>query len=65
MSARKHTIQQKLTWVIMLTTGVALLVAGAAIIAYELATYRRNSSEEIQTLAQVMAANCHCIANLR
>lgn len=53
----KQTIQRKLTWVIMLTTSVALLLAGAAIIFYELAAYQKNTSEEIQTLAQVMAVN--------
>ncbi|MDB6032667.1 MAG: hypothetical protein JWM16_3005 [Verrucomicrobiales bacterium] len=59
MSARNQTIQRKLTWVIMLTTTVALLIAGAAIIAYELVTYRKNSFAEIQILAQVMAANAN------
>src|SRR4051794_1766445 len=57
MTATKQTIQRKLTWVIMITTTVALLVAGATIIVYELATYEKNSLREIQTLAHVMAAN--------
>src|ERR1043165_3576293 len=57
MAASKQTIQRKLTWVIMITTTVALLVAGTPIIFYELATDQRNSLMEIQTLAQVMAAN--------
>jgi PAS domain S-box-containing protein len=57
MAASKQTIQRKLTWVIMITTTVALLVAGATIIFYELASYQKNSLIEIRTLADVMAAN--------
>jgi PAS domain S-box-containing protein len=57
MAPGKQTIQRKLTWVIMLTTSVALLVAGASITIYEMVAYQRSTSQEIQTLAQVMAAN--------
>jgi PAS domain S-box-containing protein len=57
MAPSKQTIQRKLTWVIMITTTVALLVAGATIILYELATYQKSSLVENQTLAHVMAAN--------
>ncbi len=52
------SIKSKLTAVIMLTSGVALLAACVGFVAYELFTYRKNMVTELSTLAEVIAKNC-------
>src|SRR5438552_3363731 len=55
MSSFKNlSIKSKITWVIMLTTCTALLIACAAFLAHELSTFRRAMVVELSTLADVL-----------
>jgi signal transduction histidine kinase len=54
---RDAPIQRKLTLIIMLTTSVALLLACAAFVSYELVTFRGAMVRELSILAEVIGAN--------
>ncbi len=54
---RDRPIRQKLTLVIIVTGSAALLLAGAAIISFELLTYRPMALRELTTLADIVGAN--------
>lgn len=54
---RDVPIQKKLRRITMLTTSVALLLTGMALIAYELAAYRSVMTRELTSLADVIGAN--------
>src|SRR5712691_8843619 len=51
------SIKSKLTWVIMLTSCVALLMACAAFVAQELFTFRQSMVQDLSTLANVIGNN--------
>ena len=51
------SIKSKLTWVIMLTSCVALLMACAAFVAHELFTIRQTMVQDLSTLANVIGNN--------
>jgi len=51
------SIQSKITWVIMLTSCVALLIACVAFVAHELFTARQAMVLELSTLADVIGQN--------
>src|SRR5437764_6028316 len=53
-SFKNLSIKSKLTWVIMLTSGVALLMACAAFVAHELFSFRQTMVEELSALADVV-----------
>ena len=50
-------IQKKLRRMTMLTTSVALLLTGAALIVYELVMHRATMTRELMTVADVIGAN--------
>jgi PAS domain S-box-containing protein len=52
------SIRRKQTLIIMLTSSVALLLACAAFIAYDTATFRRELSERVTILADAIGNNC-------
>ena len=53
----KTSIKQKQTLIIMLTCGVALLLACAAFISYEVMTFRTAMVQNLSTLAEIVANN--------
>ncbi len=53
----KLSIQRKLTLIIMLTSGLALLLAAAGFFAYEVVRARSAAAREIATMAHVLGAN--------
>ncbi|MBI2950413.1 MAG: PAS domain S-box protein [Verrucomicrobia bacterium] len=55
---RTLSIKSKLTWIIMLTSGVALAIACAGFVAYEVVVFRRSMVLDLTTLAQIMADSC-------
>ncbi len=54
---RDVPIQQKLRRITMLTTSVALLLTGVALIVYELLEYRMAMTRELKNVANVVGAN--------
>ena len=54
---RNLSIKRKLTLIIMLTSGVALLLAATAFISYELITYRGLMVHNISALGDIIEAN--------
>jgi signal transduction histidine kinase/CheY-like chemotaxis protein len=56
-SLRDIPIKRKLTLVMLLTSSVALLLMGSAVIAYELVTFRRALTVNIDVLAKIIGSN--------
>ncbi len=56
-SLRNVPIKRKLMLVILLTSGFAILLMGSALITYELGTFRRTLTNNIQVLAQIIGSN--------
>lgn len=54
---RNVPIRQKLVLIAMLTTGGALLLAGAALIYFDLARFKREMASDLETLADIVAQN--------
>ena len=50
-------IRRKMVVIIMITTGIALLIACTGFLLYELNAYRRNAEQELSTVAQLIAEN--------
>lgn len=57
MNFKDAPIQRKLTNIVMLTSGVALLLSCVAFVAYEVITYRKALISDMQTVGAVIAAN--------
>src|SRR5689334_12430945 len=55
---RNLSIKRKIMTIVMLTSCIALVAAGAAIVAYSFANSRANLVGEISTLADITAKNC-------
>src|ERR1051325_6838465 len=51
------SIQRKQTWIIMLTSSTALLLACAAFVLYEVITFRNEATRNLATLAEIIANN--------
>jgi signal transduction histidine kinase/CheY-like chemotaxis protein len=51
---RDISIKRKLVGIIMLTSTVALMLAGCTFLAYELITYRATATQQLTTLAQIV-----------
>jgi len=49
---RGYSIRRKLTIIMMLTSGVALLLACTAFLVYEWCTFRQNAATDLETLAK-------------
>lgn len=57
LEGQSHSISRRLTWMNMLVSGTALLLACAAFIAYDLATFQANMFRNLSTQAQIIGAN--------
>src|SRR2546422_10860963 len=55
--AQKHSISRKLTWMNMLVSGVALVLACAAFIAFDMITFRHAMLGNLSTQAQIIGSN--------
>jgi len=55
---RNISIRRQLTWIIMLTTGAALLVAIAAFAWHDLRSYRRDRAAEAAMRAEIVGNLC-------
>jgi PAS domain S-box-containing protein len=56
-NVRNYSIRQKLTWMNMLVSGIALLLACAAFVVYELADFRATMVQSLSIQAQIAGAN--------
>jgi len=54
---QNHSISRKLTWMNMLVSGAALLLACAAFIAFDMITFRQVMVRNLSTQAQIIASN--------
>jgi signal transduction histidine kinase/DNA-binding response OmpR family regulator len=57
LKVHNHSIAQKLTWMNMLVSGAALLLACAAFMAYDMVTFRENMVRNLSTQAQMIGSN--------
>ena len=57
LRVRDYSISAKLTWMNMLVSGTALLLACAAFVAYDLVTFRETLARNLSTQAQIVGAN--------
>jgi signal transduction histidine kinase/DNA-binding response OmpR family regulator len=57
-ATKDRPIAQRLTWMNMLVCAVALLLACAAFIGYDLVTFRSARVSNLSTQAQIVSANC-------
>ncbi len=57
MPLRDMPIQRKVKLLLLLTSGVVLLLTGAAFLAYELSAFRQTTLQQLSTLGEVIAAN--------
>ncbi len=57
MRTASLSIKHKLTRIIMLTTGITLILAGAALVGYDLVTYRATLIRSLSILTEVVAEN--------
>jgi len=57
LAFRDLSIRRKLTLIIMLTSSVALLLACAAFVSYDLYTFRRAKVHDLTTLAEIIGSN--------
>jgi signal transduction histidine kinase/CheY-like chemotaxis protein len=55
--AQNHSISRKLTWMNMLVSGAALLLACAAFIALDMITFRQAMLRNLSTQAQIIGSN--------
>jgi two-component system sensor histidine kinase/response regulator len=51
------SIKQKLTYIIMLTSGIALLLAFSAVLLHELVSFRQTMTRDMETLGKVIGSN--------
>src|SRR5260370_817599 len=56
-NAQKHSISRKLTWMNMLVSGAALLLACAAFIPFDVITFRQARFRNLSTQAQIIGSN--------
>jgi signal transduction histidine kinase len=57
MPHHHHSISRRLTWMNMLVSGIALLIAGVAFAAYDLATFRAEILRNLSANARMVASN--------
>src|SRR5580693_6490384 len=57
LKVRNYSIRQKLTWMNMLVSGAALLLACTACAAYELTDFRQTLVQGLSIQAQIVGAN--------
>ena len=56
-NAQKHSISRKLTWMNMLVSGPALVLACAAFITFDMITFRQAMLRNLSTQAQIIGSN--------
>ncbi len=56
-SARDYSIPKKLTWMNMLVSGTALLLAGAGLFVYDLYIFRASTVRDLSIQAQIIGSN--------
>jgi signal transduction histidine kinase len=56
--AQRYSIARQLTWMNLLVSGIALLLACSAFIAFDWVTFRQNSLRNLSVQAQMIGANC-------
>src|SRR5580700_4349237 len=54
---KNHSVSQKLTWMNMLVSGAALLLACTAFISYDMLTFRESMVRNLSTQAQIIGSN--------
>ncbi len=57
MKRRHNSLSEKLTWMNMVVSGLALVLACMAFIGYDWMTFRNNTARNLSTQAEVIAAN--------
>jgi signal transduction histidine kinase/DNA-binding response OmpR family regulator len=57
LGRQNHTISRRLTWMNMLVSGTALLLACTAFIAYDMVTFQGNMVRNLSTQAQIIGSN--------
>jgi signal transduction histidine kinase/DNA-binding response OmpR family regulator len=57
LAGQKHSISRKLTWMNMLVSGAALVLACATFIAYDMITFRETTVRNLSTQAQIIGSN--------
>jgi signal transduction histidine kinase len=62
---RDISIRRKQTLIIMLTSGVALLLACAAFVTYDAVTFRRELSKRVTALADAVGNNCSAAVDFK
>jgi signal transduction histidine kinase len=55
---QRHSIARKLTWMNLLVSGAALLLACSAFIGYDWVTFRQNTVRNLSVQAEMIGANC-------
>jgi signal transduction histidine kinase/ActR/RegA family two-component response regulator len=53
----KQSIRRKLTFTIAITSGLALALAAAALVVYDIATYRQGVTRDVEALADLVGGN--------
>lgn len=56
--SQRHSIARKLTWMNLLVSGAALLLACSAFIGYDWVTFRQNTVRNLSVQAEMIGANC-------
>ncbi len=54
MLSKDLSIKHKLTWAILLTSGIALTLAGTALVGYDMVTYRATLVRSLSILTDVV-----------
>lgn len=57
MTSTRKSISAKITWMNMLVSGTALLLAGASFFAYDQVTFRQGLVHSLSAQAQIVASN--------
>src|SRR5260370_32921575 len=57
LERHNYTISRRLTWMNMLVSGTALLLACTAFIAYDMVTFQANVFRNLSTQAQIIGSN--------
>jgi hypothetical protein len=57
LNLRNLSIRAKLTTIAMVTTGVALLLAGTTLVAFEISSWRADLPHRMTSMAEIIGAN--------
>jgi PAS domain S-box-containing protein len=62
---RNLPIQKKIGWLMLMTCGSALAVAGAAVLVIQLATFRQDFTQDIDVIGQIVCEQCAAAITLK